>query len=102
MTTLSRGLSRRYRDWSVLELCKLFEERWPCRPLARVSHCRVDLLQRHGWWRSLIFIVRIDHHSQVSLGEMVSYLPVPGGHIKLAERFVNGAFSFVCDPAIWS
>jgi amino acid transporter len=27
------------------------------------------------------------------LGEMVSYLPVPGGHIKLAERFVSPAFS---------
>lgn len=36
----------------------------------------------------------------MSLGEMVSYLPVPGGHIKLAERFVDPAFSFVCDLAI--
>ena len=26
---------------------------------------------------------------------MISYLPIPGGHIKLAERFVDGAFSFV-------
>jgi amino acid permease len=25
----------------------------------------------------------------VSLGEMVAFLPIPGGHIKLAERFVN-------------
>ncbi|KAF9517401.1 hypothetical protein BS47DRAFT_1339816 [Hydnum rufescens UP504] len=25
------------------------------------------------------------------LGEMISYLPIPGGHIKLAERFVNPA-----------
>lgn len=30
----------------------------------------------------------------ISLGEMVSYLPIPGGHIKLAERFVNPAWSF--------
>ena len=30
----------------------------------------------------------------VSVGEMVSYLPVPGGHIALAARFVNPAFSF--------
>ena len=45
-------------------------------------------------------IVRVDHHSQISLGEMISYLPLHGGHIKLAERFVNSAFSFVrefCD-----
>jgi len=26
---------------------------------------------------------------------MVSYLPIPGGHIKLAERFVDPALSFV-------
>ncbi len=32
---------------------------------------------------------------QISLGEMVAYLPIPGGHIKLAERFVDPAFSFV-------
>ena len=32
---------------------------------------------------------------------MVSYLPIPGGHIKLAERFVDPAFSFVRDSVIW-
>lgn len=31
---------------------------------------------------------------KVTLGEMVSYLPVPGGHLTLAERFVDPAFSF--------
>jgi|SRR5712671_4589822 len=31
------------------------------------------------------------------LGEMISYLPIPGGHIKLAERFVDPAFSLVRD-----
>lgn len=30
----------------------------------------------------------------VSLGEMISYLPVPGGHITMAERFVDSAWSF--------
>ena len=40
--------------------------------------------------------------SQVSLGEMVSYLPIPGGHIKLAERFVDPAFSFVRGFIMWS
>lgn len=25
---------------------------------------------------------------------MIAYLPLPGGHIKLAERFVNPALSF--------
>ena len=26
---------------------------------------------------------------KISLGEMVSYLPIPGGHIALAERFFD-------------
>jgi yeast amino acid transporter len=52
--------------------------------------------------RLLTIFVRVDDRSQVSLGEMVSYLPIPGGHIKLAERFVNGAFSFVRDFVTWS
>jgi amino acid transporter len=46
--------------------------------------------------------VRVDHNSQASVGEMISYLPIPGGHIKPAERFVNGPLSFVRDFAIWS
>jgi len=35
------------------------------------------------------------------LGEMISYLPIPGGHIKLAERFVNPAFSFTVGWNYW-
>ena len=30
----------------------------------------------------------------ISLGEMIAYLPIPGGHIKLAERFVDPALGF--------
>ncbi|PAV22798.1 amino acid permease [Pyrrhoderma noxium] len=37
----------------------------------------------------------------VSLGEMISYLPVAGGHIKLAERFVDPAFSFALGWNYW-
>lgn len=43
----------------------------------------------------------ITYAVMVSLGEMVSYLPIPGGHIKLAERFVNPAFSFVMGWNYW-
>lgn len=38
---------------------------------------------------------------KVSLGEMVAYLPIPGGHIKLAERFVDPAFSFTMGWNYW-
>ena len=38
---------------------------------------------------------------QVSLGEMIAYLPIPGGHVKLAERFVDGAFSFAMGWNYW-
>ncbi|THH11555.1 hypothetical protein EW145_g585 [Phellinidium pouzarii] len=37
----------------------------------------------------------------ISLGEMVAYLPVPGGHIKLADRFVDPAFSFTMGWNYW-
>ncbi|KAF9068022.1 amino acid permease [Rhodocollybia butyracea] len=36
-----------------------------------------------------------------SLGEMVAYLPIGGGHIKLAERFVDPAFSFTMGWNYW-
>lgn len=32
---------------------------------------------------------------------MVAYLPIPGGHIKLAERFVDPAFSFAMGWNYW-
>ncbi|KIK98792.1 hypothetical protein PAXRUDRAFT_636532 [Paxillus rubicundulus Ve08.2h10] len=37
----------------------------------------------------------------VSLGEMIAYLPIPGGHIKLAERFVDPAMSFAMGWNYW-
>ncbi|KAJ3545067.1 hypothetical protein NMY22_g2575 [Coprinellus aureogranulatus] len=37
----------------------------------------------------------------ISLGEMIAYLPIPGGHIALAERFVNPAFSFTMGWNYW-
>jgi len=37
----------------------------------------------------------------ISLGEMVAYLPLPGGHIRLAERFVDPAFSFTMGWNYW-
>lgn len=37
----------------------------------------------------------------VSLGEMIAYFPVPGGHIKLAEMFVNQSFSFTMGWNAW-
>jgi amino acid permease len=37
----------------------------------------------------------------ISLGEMIAFLPIPGGHIKLAERFVNPALSFAMGWNYW-
>jgi hypothetical protein len=60
------------------------------------------MLQRHGRWGCSLTRIPVERCSQISLGEMISYLPIPGGHIKLAERFVDPAFSFVRDSAIWA
>ena len=43
----------------------------------------------------------LNSFTQVSLGEMVVYLPIEGGHIKLAERFVDPAFSFAMGWNYW-
>jgi amino acid permease len=32
---------------------------------------------------------------------MITYLPIAGGHIKLAERFVDPAFSFAMGWNLW-
>ncbi|KAH0838461.1 amino acid permease [Lanmaoa asiatica] len=37
----------------------------------------------------------------VSLGEMIAYLPIAGGHIQLAGRFVNPALSFAMGWNYW-
>jgi len=37
----------------------------------------------------------------ISLGEMIAYLPIPGGHITLAERFVDPSFSFAMGWNYW-
>jgi len=37
----------------------------------------------------------------ISLGEMIAYLPIPGGHITLAERFVDSSFSFALGWNYW-
>jgi len=37
----------------------------------------------------------------ISLGEMIAYLPIPGGHITLAGRFVDSSFSFAMGWNYW-
>ncbi|KIJ68243.1 hypothetical protein HYDPIDRAFT_24541 [Hydnomerulius pinastri MD-312] len=44
---------------------------------------------------SLVFCMMI------TLGEMVAFLPIPGGHIALAERFVDRSFSFATGWNYW-
>ncbi|KAL5519449.1 hypothetical protein ACEPAH_1132 [Sanghuangporus vaninii] len=48
------------------------------------------------------FIVgTICYSVMISIGEMVTLLPIPGGHIKLAERFVDPALSFTLGWFYW-
>lgn len=37
----------------------------------------------------------------ISLGEMIAHLPLPGGHITMANRFVNPSFSFAMGWNYW-
>ncbi|KAF8313222.1 amino acid permease [Clavulina sp. PMI_390] len=54
-----------------------------------------------GLWLGYIFVGSICYAMMVSLGEMVSFLPIPGGHIALAERFVSPALSFAMGWIYW-
>ncbi|KAK0549991.1 hypothetical protein OC846_002608 [Tilletia horrida] len=47
-----------------------------------------------GLWMGYILMGSICYAMMMCLGEMISYLPIPGGHIKLAERFVDPALGF--------
>ncbi|EJD00917.1 amino acid permease [Fomitiporia mediterranea MF3/22] len=48
-----------------------------------------------------ITVGTICYSVMISLGEMVAYLPIPGGHIKLAGRFVDPALSFTMGWNYW-
>ncbi|KAF9218914.1 hypothetical protein BS17DRAFT_790496 [Gyrodon lividus] len=48
-----------------------------------------------------IFIGTICYSVMITVGEMIAYLPVAGGHIKLAERFVDSAFAFALGWNLW-
>ncbi|KAH9946675.1 amino acid permease [Amylocystis lapponica] len=48
-----------------------------------------------------IVVGTICYSVMISLGEMIAYLPLPGGHIKMAERFVDPALSFVMGWNYW-
>ncbi|KAH7890310.1 amino acid permease [Phlebopus sp. FC_14] len=48
-----------------------------------------------------IFIGTICYSVMITVGEMIAYLPVAGGHIKLAERFVDPAFAFAMGWNLW-
>lgn len=48
-----------------------------------------------------MFIGSICYCVMITIGEMISYLPIAGGHIKLAERFVDPAFSFALGWNLW-
>ncbi|KDN52436.1 amino acid permease [Tilletiaria anomala UBC 951] len=52
-------------------------------------------------WLGYIAMGTICLSVMLSLGEMASFLPVPGGHIKLAARFVDPSFSAVMGWNYW-
>ncbi|KAN0082947.1 amino acid-polyamine-Organocation superfamily protein [Tylopilus felleus] len=48
-----------------------------------------------------LFMGSICFATMISLGEMSAFLPLPGGFIKLAERFVDPAFAFATGWNYW-
>lgn len=64
--------------------------RLPPRPVAMsfLSRRKGHMLSSHARLQGLIVCAMM-----LGLGEMISALPLPGGHITLARRFVNEVFS---------
>jgi amino acid transporter len=48
-----------------------------------------------------LFVGTICVATMLSLGEMTAFLPLPGGFIKLAERFIDPAFAFATGWNYW-
>ncbi|KAG8221744.1 amino acid permease [Butyriboletus roseoflavus] len=48
-----------------------------------------------------IFVGTICFATMLSLGEMTAFLPLPGGFIKLAERFIDPAYAFATGWNYW-
>ena len=82
-----------------------FARGWrPSGSVARIRRRWHNMFRYDGTSLSLyahICAVIFDALLQISLGEMVAYLPIPGGHIKLAERFVDPALSFTMGWNYW-
>ncbi|KAF7331999.1 Amino acid permease [Mycena kentingensis (nom. inval.)] len=52
-------------------------------------------------WEQVFRYFLISKCFNLFIQEMVAFLPIPGGHIKLAERFVDPAFSFTMGWNYW-
>ncbi|WVQ80549.1 hypothetical protein IAT38_002654 [Cryptococcus sp. DSM 104549] len=54
-----------------------------------------------GLFLGYVVVGSICYCVMICLGEMISFLPIPGGHIKLAERFVDPALAFTMGWNYW-
>ncbi|KAI0708942.1 amino acid permease [Cerioporus squamosus] len=54
-----------------------------------------------GMLLAYLIIGSICYAVMISLGEMIALLPLPGGHLTLAERFVDRAMSFTLGWLYW-
>ncbi|CDW97980.1 hypothetical protein, partial [Sporisorium scitamineum] len=54
-----------------------------------------------GLFMGYLLMGSVCYAMMMCLGEMISYLPVPGAHIKLAERFVGKPLSFAMGWNYW-
>ncbi|KAH0826375.1 amino acid permease [Lanmaoa asiatica] len=70
-------------------------------PLSRKLKNRHVAMISLGGVIGYIFVGTICYCVMITVGEMIVYLPVAGGHIKLAERFVDPAFAFALGWNLW-
>src|SRR6267154_6908778 len=94
---------RCHRYWSFRRNSKRSIIRWSSWSVARLlNHGHHRLLRYDLFGRNGLFAAGPGHRSYaLSSFPQVAFLPIAGGHIKLAERFVDPAFSFAMGWNFW-
>lgn len=69
--------------------------------VSSVAPPRDDAPLSSAQWLGYAFIGSVCYCVMVALGEMISHLPIAGGHLTLAKRYVDPALSFTMGWNYW-
>ncbi|KAF7331870.1 Amino acid permease [Mycena kentingensis (nom. inval.)] len=97
--TLVRKLKARHLKLQGVIGTGLFLSTGELKPPFDTDSSRANLIV--GLLLGYAFVGSITYSVMISLGELVAFLPIQGGHITLAKRFVDAALSFTMGWNYW-